>query len=194
MEETTETPTEETQAEESQLNSAAGDEADSVATGNSQDTQVNADSLSLAEINEITGMSYKDKDTALKSIKDMKSQAGKAADLEGKLKVAAAAGDDAKYADLQEQLNQTKLEVFYSQNPEVNKELVETIAKANGITPQEAINTDLYKNTVAAPAKRTVADTNNRVAQPKSDEFNPKDHAGDADAMAKYVHEQFIAK
>lgn len=188
MEKETETLTNDTQADESQLNSAAGDEAESVAADTSADT------LSLAEINEITGMEYKDKETALKSIKDMKSQAGKAADLEGKIKAAKADPESTNedVASLREELNQTKLEVFYSQNPDVNKELVETIAKANGISPQEAINTDLYKNTVAKePEKRTVAASNSRVAQPAND-FNPKDHAGDADALAKHVAENYF--
>ena len=183
MENQTENQTEETQADSAHVTEPAGDEAESVAT----------DSLTLAEINEITGMSYKDKETALKSIKDMKSQAGKAADLEGKLKQAASDGDDAKYRELQEQLNQTKLEVFYSQNPDVNRELAETIAKANGIDVREAVNTDLYKNTVTKePEKRTVATSNNRVAQPAKDDFNPKDHAGDADALAKFVTEKYL--
>lgn len=184
MEKETETPTEEAQVDTSQLNVATGDEAETVVPDNS-------DNLSLAEINEITGMSYKDKETALKSIKDMKSQAGKAADLEGKLKAASENGDDARYNELQEQLNQTKLEVFYSQNPDVNRELVETIAKANGITPQEAVNTDLYKNTATAPKKRTVATSNNRQTQEEKP-FNPAEHSGDADALAKYVTDTFI--
>lgn len=187
METNTEHPTNEGQGGESQLNSSPATEAESVVTESS------ADSLSLAEINEITGMSYKDKDTALKSIKDMKSQAGKAADLEGKMKAAEAEPQtsDERMASLQEQLNQTQLEVFYSQNPDVNRELVETIAKANGIKPQEAINTELYKNTVAQPSKRTVVDSNSRKQSPAG-EFNPNDHAGDADALAKFVNDNYI--
>lgn len=184
------TPTEGSQVESSQLNDAAVTEAETVATDSS-------DALSLAEINELTGKNYKDKETALKSIKDMSSQAGKAADLEGKLakaKEAVGNGENPEVAELREQLNQLQQDAFYSQNPEVNRALAETIAKANGITPQEAIATDLYKNTVAAPDKRTVAQSNSRVASPKSDEFNPADHAGDADALAAYVHKNFIAK
>lgn len=187
MEPKTDTPTEETQVDESQLNSAAGDEAESVAT----DNQTSADSLSLAEINTITGMSYKDKETALKSIKDLKSQAGKAADLEGKLKNLSTDDngktDDSAITALQEQLNQLQNDNFYAKHPDANRDLVETIAKANGMSREEAMQTDLYKNTVAAPEKRTVASSNNRVAQPSSDDFNPADHAGDATALADYV-------
>lgn len=193
MEQNTETLTNDTQAEESQLNSAAGEVAESVATGDSN----SADSLSLAEINEITGMSYKDKETALKSIKDMKSQAGKAADLEGKLKALNSDNtngqNDAAIKALEEKLNQTQLEVFYSKNPDVNKELAETIAKANGIGIQEAVESELYKNVVAKqPEKRTVAASNSRVAQSTGEQFNPADHAGDATALAKYVTDTYL--
>lgn len=188
MEEQTANPTDDTQVDDSQLKSAAGDEAVTV------DTDTSADSLSLKEINEITGMNYKDRDTALKSIKDMKSQAGKAADLEGKLKAAQAdpKTTDEEVALLKEQLNQfqAKQEAsdFYSANPDANRDLIETIVKANGMSREEAMQTDLYKNTVAKePEKRTIAAPNNRVAQTQSKEFNPADHKGDADALARYV-------
>lgn len=193
MEQNTDTLTEGTQAGASQLNAASGEAAESVATDNSS----SANSLSLAEINEITGMSYKDKDTALKSIRDLKSQAGKAADLEGKLKATSDTNgktDDGAYNELRDQLNRLETENFYTKNPDVNRDLVETIAKANGVSREEAMNSELYKNTVAQPEKRTVASSNNRVAQPESQEFNPADHKGDADALAAYVHNNFIAK
>ena len=187
MEQNTDTPTVETQVDDSQLKSATGNTAESVAT----DNQPSADSLSLAEINDITGMSYKDKETALKSIKDLKSQAGKAADLEGKLKNLPTDNngktDDSAYNELKEQLNQLQNDNFYTKNPDANRDLVETIAKANGMSREEAMQTELYKNTVAAPEKRTVASSNNRIAQPSSDDFNPADHAGDATALADYV-------
>lgn len=191
----TENLTEDTQVEASQLNAPTGDEADSVATDNS---------LSLDEINSITGMNYKDKDTALKSIKDMKSQAGKAADLEGKIKAAQA---DPKTSDeavavlqeqlntLTEQLNQSQADSFFSSNEEyaANRALIEKLAKADGISPKEVVESDVYKSVAKEPEKRTVAASNNRVAQ-TSKEFNPNDHAGDADALAKYVTENFVIK
>jgi len=99
----TEDQTEETQVESSQLNDAAGDEAESVAT----------DSLSFAEINELTGKDYKDKDSALKSIKDMSSMAGKAADLEGKLKKKEESlSPDEELSAVKEQLSQTQRDIF----------------------------------------------------------------------------------
>ena len=191
METNTENLPEETHTDASQLNAAVGDEAVSVATDS--DT-VSTDSLSLAEINEITGRNYKDKASALKSIREMQSQAGKAADLEGKVKAAQADPEtsDERLAALQEQLTQTQLEVFYSQNPDVNRELAETIAKANGIDIKEAVNTDLYKNTVAKePEKRTVATSNSRVAQPSAnDTFDPKGKS--ADEIAEFVAKTYI--
>lgn len=186
MDEQTETLTEESQAGSSQLNDAAATKAEAVAT----------DSLTLAEINELTGMSYKDKDSALKSIKDMKSQAGKAADLEGKLKTAMEAtgdGSNPEVAELREKLNQVELDNFYSKNPDVNKALAETIAKANGISVQEAIATDLYTSTVAAPEKRTVATSNSRVANAgKEASFDPQGKS--IDELAGFVTETYFKK
>lgn len=191
--EKTETPTEESQVEESQLNSPTGNEADSVVADNS---------LSLEEINSITGMNYKDKETALKSIKDMKSQAGKAADLEGKIKQAQAdpqTSDEQVQAlreqlnSLTEKLNQSETEAFFNSNEEYksNRALIEKLAKADGVSPREVVESDVYKSVAKEPEKRTVAASNNRQA-PSSNDFNPKDHAGDADALAKYVAEKYV--
>lgn len=195
METTTENPTEETQTEESQLNSAVGNEAVSEATDSDS-------SLSLAEINEITGMSYKDKATALKSIKDMKSQAGKAADLEGKIKAAQNNPNTSneEVQELKEQLNQLSEQLstseknsFFNGNDEyaANRELIEKLAKADGISVQDVVASDMYKNVVKQPEKRTIAASNNRQAQSSSD-FNPNDHKGDATALAKYVAETYL--
>lgn len=180
----TENQTEETQVEASQLNAAAGNEAESATT----------DTLSLEEINALTGKEYKDKETALKSIKDMSSMAGKAADLEGKLKAAQASSaqtpDDVVKA-LQDQLNQTQAEVFFSNNPDhkENRELLEQLAKANGVSVQEAINLDVYKNVVEKvvdKSNRTVANSNKRVANSgKSEEFDARGKT--ADELAEFV-------
>lgn len=198
-EQNTENPTEVTQAEASQLNAAAGSEAESVATDN-------ANSLSLDEINAATGMNYKDRDSALKSIKDMKSQAGKAADLEGKIKAAQAdpdTSDDAVQAlqeqlnSLSQQLNQAQTDNFFSSNDEysANRELIEKLARADGVSPAEVVESDMYKSVAKQPEKRTVATSNNRVAQGSEDkQFNPAEHAGDADALAKYVTETYLTK
>lgn len=200
MEQNTEQPTQETHAEESQLNSPAGETAESVAT----DKTSAADTFSLEELNALTGRNYKDKETALKSIKDMQSQAGKAADLEGKIKQAQTdpATSSEEVAKLQEQLNaitteltQTKHESFFNSSEEyrANRALIEKLAKADGVSPQEVVESDVYKSVAKEPEKRTVAASNNRVAQ-SSKEFNAKDHAGDATTLARHVVDNFLIK
>ena len=184
----TENQTEETQVDESQLNSAAGDEAESVAT----------DSLTLAEINSLTGKTYKDKESALKSIKDMSSQAGKAADLEGKLAKANESKPEEQLNSLQTQLSQLQNDAFFKDNQDYsdNRELIEKIAKADGISNAEVVETELYKSvsgTVASQSKRTVASSNGRVAQSSaSKEFDPKGKS--PDELAAFVTETYFKK
>lgn len=146
---TEENQTEETQADESQLTSPAGDEA-----------VTQPESLSLAEINAITGMTYKTKEAALKSIKDMKSMAGKAASLEG-------------------------------QAPDIAKMQAQ-------IAEQEAAELPAYTAVMQKPAedtqsKRTIVASNNRVAQPSTQEDISAVH-GDPLKSAEYVVNNFFKK
>lgn len=198
MEKETEQPTQETHLEESQLNSASGAEAESVAT----DTSTTTDSLSLDEINKITGRDYKDKDSALKSIREWQSQAGKAADLEGKIKAAQAdpkTPDEAvnalqeQLSSLNQKLEQSEAENFFNSNEEysTNRALIEKLALADGVSFAEVVESDVYKSVTKEPEKRTVAASNNRQSA-TSKEFNPKDHAGDAKTLAKFVTENYI--
>lgn len=175
--------TEETQVDDSQLKSATGDEA--VTT---------PESLTLTEINEITGMSYKTKEAALKSIKDMKSMAGKAADLSGK-------SDD--IAILKAQVEDLTEREFIARNPQVetNLEVLKLMAKGAGVTLQEAAELPQFKTLMESKTgietvtKRTIAGSNNRVAQPAGTEvFNPQEHAGDAAKMGEFVVNKFFKK
>lgn len=171
--------TEETQADESQLNSPAGDEA-----------VTQPESLSLDEINAITGMTYKTKEAALKSIKDMKSMAGKAASLEGQ------APDIAK---MQAQIADLTEREFLARNPqhEANLELLRVVAKGAGVSIQEAAELFAYtvvmQQPVEAQSKRTIAASNNRVAQQSTQEDVSAVH-GDPLKSAEYVVNNFFKK
>jgi hypothetical protein len=176
-------PTEVTQTDDSQLKSAVGDEA-----------VTQPEALTLSEINEITGMSYKSKEAALKSIKDMKSMAGKAADLSGKT-------DD--IASLKTEIESLKEREFLARNPQVetNLEVLKLMAKGAGVSLQEAAELPQFKTLMESQAgtqavsKRTIASSNNRVAQPAStDQFDPVAHAGDATKMGEYVVNAFFKK
>ena len=193
--ETKENPTDDTQVDASQLNATTGDEAESV-----------VDSLTLAEINELTGKDYKNRDSALKSITDMSKQAGKAADLEGKLREAleqpkedaVAATPDSEVESLKQTVVSLQEDSFFAQNPShaENRDLLKALAKAENTSLIDAVNLPAYKNVMdkleSTPQQRTVAASNNRVAQPSNTDFNPAEHAGDATALAKYVNDKFI--
>ena len=176
-------PTEETQVDDSQLKSATGDEA-----------VTQPETLTLAEINKITGMSYKSKEAALKSIKDMQSMAGKAADLTGK-------SED--IATLKAQVEELTQREFLARNPEVetNLEVLKLMAKGAGVSLQEAAELPQFKSLMEAKAgteavtRRTIASSNNRTVQSTSDqEFNAQEHAGDATKMGEFVVNTFFKK
>lgn len=171
------------------MNSPAGDEAVS-----------NADNLSLAELNEITGLDFKSKEAALKSIRDMQSQAGKASDLEGKLKQAVKEPGETN-AEYEERLARLEQENFFARNSEheANRSLLEKIAKADGISLAQAVESTEYKaifeaqqSANEAQSKRTVAASNNRVAQGGKDEFDPNQFVNNPRAAAEFVAEKFF--
>lgn len=98
--------------------------------------QNTADTLSLAELNEALGKNYKDKDSALKSFKDTFSFVGKK--VEPKI-------DPNQFISRE----QYESDMFYSKNPELNspeiREMIDAMAKAQGIKPQDVVNKDSFK-------------------------------------------------
>jgi hypothetical protein len=172
--------TEETQVDESQLNSATGEEAVST-----------PEAFTLEELNSITGKQFKSKESALKSIQDMSKMAGKAADLMGKTK-------DAE--DVRARLESAEQEVFLARNPqhEANLELLQTLAKASGVSLKEATQLPVYLNVLEktkmaeeSVSKRTIASSNNRVARPVEDDMSKV--IGDPLKSAEYVVKQFMS-
>jgi hypothetical protein len=177
----TENQTEETQVGDSQLKSAAGDEAVST-----------PEVFTLEELNAITGKTFKSKESALKSIKDMNSMAGKAADLIGNDKKASEtqAQYEARIAALEQ-------EAFLARNPqhEANLELLQTLAKGAGVSLKEAAELPAYQKVIesaqqAAQSKRTIASPTNRVAPPA--EPKVEEVFGDPLKSAEYVVNKFF--
>tara|TARA_R100001230_G_C5659487_1_gene164212 strand:- start:357 stop:947 length:591 start_codon:yes stop_codon:yes gene_type:complete len=189
-------PTQETHPDAS-LEKAAG--------GNEAVTETAVDPLAV--INEITGRDYKDLDTAKESIKDWQSEASKAQNLKKEvdtLKNAPKTDEElrALVAQLQGQVNQNTVDTFFAENKDhaANRSLLEKIAKADGSTVADAVNSAEYKSILDAQktanevqSKRTVADTNNRVAQPEAQgQEMPK--PGDRVAAGAFVANQFFKK
>lgn len=95
-----------------------------------------AETLSLAELNEALGKNYKDKESAIKSFKDTFSFVGKKA--EPKI-------DPNQFISR----DQYESDMFYSKNPELNtpeiREIIDAMAKAQGVKPQDVVNKDSFK-------------------------------------------------
>lgn len=191
--ETEQKPTQETHPGESQLNASGGDEAVT-------DTAVDP----LAIINEATGRDYKDLETAKQSIKEMQKEASQKQNLEAQLSAAKEAPKTdeelrAVVANLTQQVNQNQTDTFFAQNPDhsSNRALLEKIAKADGITVAEAVNSDTYKPVFEAmqtasevQSKQTIATPNKRTSQPAGSNELPQ--AGDKAAAGQYVVDKFF--
>lgn len=165
--------------------------ASTPAEGGAEAASQPAESLTLAEINEITGKNYKSKDSALKSLRDMTKQAGKVADLEGKLERSAEESTTAQ------RLAELETDNFFARNPqhEANRELLEALAKANGVSVKEASELGTYKSTVermqaAQPAQRTVMESSQRQNAGGEGSFDPKGKS--ADELAAHVTETYF--
>lgn len=185
-------PTQETHPDSSQLNASGGDEAV---------TETAVDPLAI--INEATGREYKDLDTAMSSIKEWQKQASQKVNIEAELNKAKETPQTdeelrAQVAELSNRLNETTTDTFFVQNPEhaSNRGLLEKIAKADGISIAEAVNSESYKPVFEAmqtaadvQSKRTVAVPNGRVSQPVQDEAPA---AGDKKAAGQYVYDKFF--
>lgn len=119
-----------------------GVNADSdIATSSVEETvsavsQNTADALSLTELNALLGKNYPTKEAAMKSVKDTFSFVGKK--VEPKI-------DPSQFISRE----QYESDMFYSKNPELNspeiKEIIDAMAKAQGVKPQDVVNKDSFK-------------------------------------------------
>jgi len=149
-------------------------------------------SLTLAEINGLLGKQYKDKTTALKSLKDMSSMAGKAADLSGRR-------DDQEVSSLKAEIEAIKLESWFARNPEheSNRKILEALAKANSTSIEKAAELEEYQAITkpsSKPEKRTVVESRNRQ-QPSDtrDKDLEKAKKGDMD-WGTFLRKNYIEK
>ncbi len=118
------------QADESQLNSPAPEGA--VSNG----SDANPEPMTLAELNEFLGKDFKDKTTALKSLKDTYSYVGKR-----KEDIARELGGSNEA--LATEIRQIKENAFYKDNPDFAPYRA-AISKM-GANPEEVVNTPEFK-------------------------------------------------
>lgn len=136
----------------------------------SQPNQVQVEALSLDELNKYLGKNYPNKESALKSLKDTFSYVGKK-----KESVVKEAFDENKFISRE----QYEEDMFFSRNPEYTtpemKEIIKSMAKADGIRPSDVVEKDSFKKVFGAVKGysesqnlKSVLETNPRIAQTKS--------------------------
>lgn len=156
------------------------------------------DSVSLEELGDIMGTQYKDKETALKSVKDTKNFVGKAGQAPKETpEVAKPEGDFISKSEFE-------TEMFYKGNDEftTNRELIDALALKNSQTPQEVVVSESYK-TIADKVKgydesqnvKSVLETNPKLGQVRDKLGEAKDsmkesmksnRAGDVTGATQY--------
>lgn len=141
----------------------SGDGAGDV--GNSSET------LTLSEINALTGRNYKDKDTALKAVKETYSMVGKAGKIEKEYKLMSEQLQE-KESALGE-IKQIKEQLFYSENPQY-KPYKETISAMGG-NPSEVVEKEAFKKIFADLSEfektknaKSVLESNPRIGQART--------------------------
>ena len=158
-----------------------GVNADSdIATSSVEETvsavsQNTADALSLTELNALLGKNYPTKEAAMKSVKDTFSFVGKK--VEPKI-------DPSQFISREQYEN----DMFYSKNEDFNKpelkQIIDAMAKAQGIKPQDVVASDTFK-AVFSKVKgydesqnvRSVLETNPRLSSSRDSLTQAKEEA-----------------
>lgn len=141
-----------------------GDAAVASESSNPKETVSNevAESLSLKELNDYLGKNYKDKTSAIKSIKDTFSFVGK--------KIEASAPVSHDNGDVARQLKEMKTELFYSKHPEY--ESFKGAISKMGENPADVIMMPEFKDIFDRASSfdkiqktKTVLESNPRIGQ-----------------------------
>lgn len=152
--------------------------------------EADVSSLSLEELNQALGRSFKTKDGAIKAIKDTYSFVGKTK--EPAVEKATALAN----SEIQELRN----ELYFTQNPDLKeaRPLLEKLAKAEGQTIQEVADSQFFKETFSkmkgfdeSQSKKTVMESSARIPSPDTaKEFS--EAIGNKEKMASYVLKNFV--
>ena len=151
-----------------------------------------AEALTLDELNTFLGKNFKDKDSALKSLKDTFSYVGKKKeDITPKI-------DPNQFISRE----QYETDMFYSRNaeyatPEV-REVIDAMAKAKGLSPKDVVSSDTFKAVFSkvkgydeSQSLKSVLETNPRLASTR-DAFSQASEA--YKAGRKDIAESLITK
>lgn len=190
-EETVDTPSEALPSD-AELGSVDGEET---VTGNDAPEAEAADAISLKELNEQLGRNYKDKDSAIKSLKDTRKAATQ------KVEQAEVAKVDPSLA---EEIKALKEDNFYTNNPEY-KAMRPLISKM-GDSPSEVVQTDEFKTVFEQvqgyqknQESKSVLETNPKLGQVKDSMSEAREQSKAAREALKQgdiataIHEQGAA-
>lgn len=142
-----------------------------------EDTTVSDEAtLSLAELNQFLGKDFKDKETALKSLKETGSYVGKRKeDIAAEVRRELASGDTpaADAPATKSEVQSLKSELFYSNNPQYKG--YEALIAKMGTDPAEVVQLPEFKSVFEkaqiaddVEAKKSVVHSSSRLAQSKS--------------------------
>ena len=153
-----------------QLGAASGDTA--VGGQNPQES-----TLTLSELRSVLGKDFKDKETALKSLKDTQSYVGKVGQLEKELTTLrnqpASAANTQDVSEVKAEIRKMKDELWFADNAayKPHRTLVEKYAKAEGKTFSEIVESPEFKDVFSkiqgfeqSQKMRTVLESNPRLA------------------------------
>ena len=140
---------------ESQLNSESAPRAVTPEESPLTDSQIRG--LSLDELNDSLGKQFKDKESAIKAIKDTFSYVGKKVDqVEEDLRT--------KGFISKRELEET---LYYRDNPELNthRDIIDAYATKFNITPQEAVKSEALSGLLAKAQKADSYESNQSVIE-----------------------------
>lgn len=130
-----------------------------------------SDALTLSELNTLLGKDYKDKETALKSLKETYNYVGKAGKLEKELKTMESKLQDDNATAIE--IKAIKEELFYSKNPQYSQ-YRDTI-KAMGSNPADVVEQESFKKIFTDLSEyektknaKSVLESNPRIGQAKT--------------------------
>lgn len=127
-----------------------------------------ADSLSLTELNHALGKTFTSKEAAIKAVKDTFSYVGKR-----KEDVAKEVVDTSKFISAE----RYETDMFYAGNPDYTdlRQVIDSMAKAEGKRPHEIVNSDAFKNVFEkvkgfneVQKTRTVLESNPRITSSRT--------------------------
>lgn len=174
--------TPEGQADGSQLNPAAPEGTvegvinqvkASMQPGAEKSAEKTAENMTLSELNEALGKSFKDKTSAIKSLKDTFSYVGKkVADI--KKEVVSEVKTTEATDKLAKELEEMRKERFYDKNPQFAEPAVRKLIERIGGSPSDVVNSEEFKTIFSkvsgydeSQKLRTVLESNPRLASSK---------------------------